>query len=227
MTASGRSSRARRGYVGSALRPALLASLSPQGTGVHETLNRSTGERSDIAPAGMDVPRRQEFARGRRCARTALTAVGGPAVDIPIGRHGAPVWPPGFTGSITHTGAYCGAVAASTSEFRALGIDAEDRTADVLTHLGLVCHAEETEWVMAGDASLRALAAFVMKESAYKAWHALFETVLGPRDIRVVSGPDSEFDAEACDRLGNRHTLSGRWAADEARVAAVCWEAAR
>lgn len=48
--------------------------------------------------------RRQEFAAGRRAARRALEGVGRPAVAIPVGARGAPVWPAGVLGSISHNG---------------------------------------------------------------------------------------------------------------------------
>ncbi len=50
--------------------------------------------------------RRREFATARACARTALAKLGVPAAPIVPGSRGAPQWPPGVVGSITHCAGY-------------------------------------------------------------------------------------------------------------------------
>lgn len=68
--------------------------------------------------------RRIEFLAGRRCASAALQAVGCAAVAaLPIGPRRAPLWPAGFTGSISHGGGLAIAVAAPLDAVSALGID--------------------------------------------------------------------------------------------------------
>ena len=60
--------------------------------------------------------RRREFATGRHCARSALGALGvGPAPILP-GQAGAPQWPSGIVGSITHCAGYRAAAVARASE---------------------------------------------------------------------------------------------------------------
>ena len=61
--------------------------------------------------SGAVERRRGEFSAGRRAARRALAAVGGPAVALPVGPFGQPLWPAGFGGSITHDGRFAVAVA--------------------------------------------------------------------------------------------------------------------
>ncbi|HSO63883.1 MAG TPA: hypothetical protein VLQ78_02175, partial [Ornithinibacter sp.] len=79
--------------------------------------------------SGTHRARRSEFATGRWCARHALDQVGAPQ-DLPLladGR-GAPRWPAGFVGSITHTPGWTGAVAAHAGRrrgIRSVGLDAE------------------------------------------------------------------------------------------------------
>jgi 4'-phosphopantetheinyl transferase EntD len=46
--------------------------------------------------------RRREFTAGRECARAALAGLGLAAVPILRGYRGAPQWPDGVVGSITH-----------------------------------------------------------------------------------------------------------------------------
>ena len=69
--------------------------------------------------------RREEFRRGRTVARAALAAAGAPLTAIPVGRDRQPIWPAGFTGSITHTTGLVAAIAAQAGVVRALGLDAE------------------------------------------------------------------------------------------------------
>src|SRR5580692_9704966 len=52
--------------------------------------------------ASAAPPRMATFRAGRACARGALKELGSRNVAIPIGPSGAPIWPPGFVGSITH-----------------------------------------------------------------------------------------------------------------------------
>jgi len=51
--------------------------------------------------------RRREFATARACARAALAKLGLPPVPIVPGFRGAPQWPSGVVGSITHCAGYC------------------------------------------------------------------------------------------------------------------------
>jgi enterobactin synthetase component D len=72
------------------------------------------------------VPLRQaEFLAGRLIARDVLMQIVGYDGEVPIGREGMPVWPPGVYGSISHTrtSVYC---VAAVGHSRRIGIDCED-----------------------------------------------------------------------------------------------------
>lgn len=69
--------------------------------------------------------RRRSFALGRSCARQALADLGVDSCAIPAGPRGEPLWPKGFTGSITHRGSFWAAAAAPSRACLAIGIDAE------------------------------------------------------------------------------------------------------
>jgi len=69
--------------------------------------------------------RKVEFLAGRRCALEALHEQGAPVEDLPIGPDRAPVWPPGFLGSITHTDGLAAAVTVRSQGLRGIGIDIE------------------------------------------------------------------------------------------------------
>ena len=59
-------------------------------------------ERSLLGP-GCTERRRHEFSAGRGCAQAAMAALGVPAEPVFWNRHGAPIWPAGTVGSISHS----------------------------------------------------------------------------------------------------------------------------
>ena len=69
--------------------------------------------------------RRQEFAAGRERAREALAALDLGKTPILRGFRGAPQWPPGIVGSITHCAGYCAAAVARAEDLAAIGLDAD------------------------------------------------------------------------------------------------------
>ncbi|MDI5973062.1 4'-phosphopantetheinyl transferase superfamily protein [Streptomyces sp. SL13] len=69
--------------------------------------------------------RRREFATVRACARRALAGLGvAPAPILPDGR-GAPGWPAGVVGSMTHCRGYRASAVSTADDLVSLGIDAE------------------------------------------------------------------------------------------------------
>src|SRR5215831_1984935 len=69
--------------------------------------------------------RQREFATARACARAALARLGQPAVAVLRGPGGAPQWPDGVAGSITHCPGYRAAAVALIRDVISLGVDAE------------------------------------------------------------------------------------------------------
>jgi enterobactin synthetase component D len=70
---------------------------------------------------------RLHHAAGRACAAEAIRLLTGqgPAQPIARGVEGEPIWPPGLTGSITHTGDFVSAAVARRAATRGVGLDAE------------------------------------------------------------------------------------------------------
>nr|WP_284287855.1 hypothetical protein [Angustibacter aerolatus] len=58
-------------------------------------------------------------------ARQALRSLGVAPAPLPRGERGAPAWPLGVVGSITHCDGYRGAAVAAATECAAVGVDAE------------------------------------------------------------------------------------------------------
>jgi 4'-phosphopantetheinyl transferase EntD len=121
--------------------------------------------------------RRREFTTARACARTALAGLGVPAAPILPGLRGAPTWPPGVVGSMTHCAGYRACAVARASDLAAIGLDAEPNEPIPADVLRLIADVGERTWV----ADLQATAPgvswdrllFSAKESVYKAWFPL------------------------------------------------------
>ncbi|MGW0752333.1 4'-phosphopantetheinyl transferase family protein [Streptomyces sp. NPDC002587] len=148
---------------------------------------------------GRRERRRRQFATARACARHCLADLGRPPVPLLPGPGGAPKWPSGLVGSITHCEGYRAAVAAPASEVAALGIDAEP--AGPLPRGVLALIASEAE--LAHLASLTAAHPavpwdrifFSAKEAAYKAWYPATGIWLGFRDADLALSPAGTFTA--------------------------------
>jgi 4'-phosphopantetheinyl transferase EntD len=121
--------------------------------------------------------RRREFTTARACARAALGRIGVPPVPIAPGLRGAPQWPLGVVGSITHCDGYRACAVARDSDVVTIGIDAEpherlpDGVLEAVTSEGertrlaaLTVEVPDVCW----DRVL-----FCVKESVYKAWFPL------------------------------------------------------
>jgi enterobactin synthetase component D len=116
--------------------------------------------------------RRAEFTGGRWCAHRALEELGCPTNALLRGPLGAPLWPSGIVGSITHESEICLAVVAHATSYRGIGIDLFDCRRDVDMHA--LSHLVLTERDRARCASADAepfflKLAFSAKESVIKA----------------------------------------------------------
>ena len=129
-------------------------------------------ERETLARAV--AKRRAEFSTVRACARQALAELGLPPVPILPGERGAPQWPPGVVGSMTHCEGYRAAVVARDSHAVGLGVDAEPHGPLPDGVLGLVSlpgeRAQLAELAAVEPAVHWDRLLFTVKESVYKVW---------------------------------------------------------
>ncbi|WP_030245793.1 MULTISPECIES: 4'-phosphopantetheinyl transferase family protein [unclassified Streptomyces] len=172
--------------------------------------------------------RRREFAVVRSCARRAMEKLGVPPQPILPGERGAPGWPAGLTGSMTHTDGYCAAALVRATDLASLGIDAEVHgplPEGVLPSVSLPSERE----------CLRRLAAqrpdvhwdrllFSAKESVYKAWFPLTGKWLDFTEADIELTADGGFRAALLvpgPLVGGRRLdhFDGRWAAGRGLVA--------
>lgn len=149
--------------------------------------------------AGASEKRRREFTAARVCARLALARAGFRPAPILPGPTGAPLWPPGVVGSMTHCDGYRAAAVGRTDAFAAIGIDAEPHAP--LPDGVLAMAASESE-----RAALRGLATrapefcwdrmlFSAKEAVFKAWSPATGRWLGFTDAELQLDPGGWFAA--------------------------------
>ncbi|MEW1802022.1 4'-phosphopantetheinyl transferase [Streptomyces virginiae] len=166
--------------------------------------------------------RRREFTTVRHCARRALADIGVPPVPVLPGERGAPVWPHGVVGSMTHSAGYRAAAVALSDQVRAVGIDAEPHAALPGRTLGAVTLPEERQRLAALAADFPQVhwdrLLFCAKEAVYKAWFPMTRRRLGFRDASVTFDPaGGTFRAAVVEGTGAEPpaplVYEGRWAA--------------
>lgn len=145
--------------------------------------------------------RRAEFAGARWCARDALRRLGVPPGPIPRGPHGAPVWPAGVVGSLTHRADYCAAAVARTGDVRAIGIDAEPNeplAREVLRSVALPAEVALLDAAVPVRPApvFRDRLLFSAKESAYKAWCSMTGTTIDFRRVLIEFPPRPHGSAD-------------------------------
>lgn len=116
--------------------------------------------------------RKIDFKIGRLAAKRALSALGLENEELRRSESGAPLWPAGIVGSITHTARIGLALVARESDVVALGVDLEHRRT-VHEIEELVAFGDEREWVAPAGAldEDRLLSLFAAKEAVYKAFY--------------------------------------------------------
>lgn len=144
--------------------------------------------------------RRREFTTARACARSALGQLGLSPAPIVPGERGAPQWPSGTTGSITHCSGYRAAVVALARDALAIGVDAEPDDAlpgGVLAAVSLPAErARLRELASAAPGTSWDRLLFCAKEATYKAWFPLARRWLGFEDADITISPtDGTFEA--------------------------------
>ncbi|MEV0204320.1 4'-phosphopantetheinyl transferase superfamily protein [Streptomyces sp. NPDC050788] len=161
----------------------MIEELLPDEVVAVEVVGDDGSEPAPLYPEEAEVvaqavpKRRREFALVRACARRAMDKLGVPPQPVLPGERGAPGWPAGLAGTMTHCDGYCAAALVRAADLASLGIDAEP-------HQPLPDGVLEAVSLPAEEARLRRLAQqhpaihwdrllFSAKESVYKAWFPL------------------------------------------------------
>jgi len=174
------------------------------------------------------------FRAGRACARMALAELGLPPVAIPRDAAGAPRWPPGVCGSISHAMEVAAAIVVRNSPVGSIGLDLEeDGPLDDAGVAEVVCRPDELADLPAGLAlsSLQyGKLLFVIKEAAYKLFWPLRNVFLEFQSLRVRVDPAAEvFEAEILSEAAELRTprtsvVRGRYARAESLYIALAHE---
>jgi enterobactin synthetase component D / holo-[acyl-carrier protein] synthase len=143
--------------------------------------------------------RRREFTTVRDCARRALAELGYPPAPILPGPRGAPGWPAGVVGSLTHCPGYRAAAVARERDVRSLGIDAEpheELPEGVLPAIALDAERAMLDRLRADrPATCWDRLLFSAKESVYKAWFPLTGRWLDFAEARIELDGSGSFTA--------------------------------
>ncbi|MCX6936466.1 MAG: 4'-phosphopantetheinyl transferase superfamily protein [Verrucomicrobia bacterium] len=152
----------------------------------------------DLTLFPVPADRSSQSAAVRAAAADLLRARG--VVDPHIRRSadGAPLWPVGWTGSLSHSRTWGAAAIAPASALRSLGIDLED-PARMKPKLWpyLLCPPElaELDALTETAANRRVAAVFSAKEALYKTLAPLGGRVPGFKEVELRWTPDDRFTA--------------------------------
>ncbi len=211
---------------------AMIETLVPTSACAHlfDDVSESTMFPAEAAVvAHAVVERRLEFATVRYCARQALRRIGIPPVPILPDADGAPRWPAGVVGSMTHCAGYRAAVVARSDRLRGIGIDAEPHAALPHPACDLVLRGEERTrlgtLVEAGPDLHWDRILFCAKEAVYKACFPSTRRWLDFADISMTLHAEGTFQARLLvsePRINaDRDGLAGRWMVDRGLVVAA------
>jgi 4'-phosphopantetheinyl transferase EntD len=154
-------------------------------------------ELAALSPRAVDK-RRREYTTVRGCAHEALVALGEPPAPIVPGDRGAPTWPAGLVGSLTHCDGFRAAVVARRSRVSAVGIDAEPHQplpGGVLTTIARPEERDRLDKLALENGAIhwdRLL--FCAKEAVYKAWFPLARRWLGFEDASITLTLEADHD---------------------------------
>jgi 4'-phosphopantetheinyl transferase EntD len=178
-------------------------------------------EEEQIIARAVEV-RRLEYATVRSCARSCLERLGYPPVPILPGVGGAPTWPAGVQGSMTHCPGYAAAAVGPVAQISAIGIDAEPDAPLPDGVLNLIATPAEQDRLATiqpeADSPDWDRLLFSAKEAVYKAWFPLVGEWLDHQDAEIVFHPEHQTFTAHLTRDGltvdrrHIHRLHGRWA---------------
>jgi 4'-phosphopantetheinyl transferase EntD len=167
--------------------------------------------------------RRRDYATVRCCARACLERLGYPPVPILPGVGGAPIWPAGIRGSMTHCAGYAAAAVGPISRLSAIGIDAEPDAPlpdGVLDLVATPAEQDRLAKTQGPDSPHWDRLLFSAKEAVYKAWFPLVGEWLDHQQAEILIDPQEGTFAAVLSRDGLNvdgwpiRRLHGRWIRD-------------
>lgn len=151
-----------------------------------------------------------DYVAGRLCAHSAIQRLSGQILQVGRQSDGAPSWPLGFCGSISHTAGQAIAVAARVKNHRSVGVDVErvlsPDQAEALA--SLILTPSEQARFNTYPLELATTAVFSLKEALFKLLYPLTDVMFFHEQAEVLSLEDN---GRANLRLLD--TLSAQWPA--------------
>lgn len=183
--------------------------------------NHLSPEERSVVSQAVDI-RKAEFGDARWCAHRALEELNY-ALGEPIlrGERGMPLWPEGFTGSMTHTEGLRAAVAAPTTHVRSMGLDAEPAEPlpeHVLTMIARAGEMPQLTRLQEAGVTCPDRLLFCAKEATYKTWFPMTRRWLDFDQAEI----DLRLDGTLISYILARPTpvpfITGRWIIREGYV---------
>lgn len=161
----------------------LGSSIHIHGCQILEMINLSDDELLIVKNAV--ATRVYEFSAGRFCARKCLSNYRIQNCQILRGRFGEPLWPDGYTGSITHHGNIALSVVTRKSILNSIGIDLIS-TNEVLEESSLILEESEILLISEMHPDINSeLLIFSIKEAAIKICSPLLQNFIEFRDLKL------------------------------------------
>jgi len=203
----------------------MLEVIVPAGVASQECFGEARGgvlfREEEQVIAHAVAARRRDYAAVRSCARVCLQRLGYPPAPILPGVGGAPTWPAGIRGSMTHCAGYAAAAVGLHAQISAIGIDAEPDQPLPDGVLGLIATPAERDRLTTthqnSDSPNWDRLLFSAKEAVYKAWFPLVGKWLDHHDAEIIFDPHNRTFTALLSRddliLNSRpiHQLHGRW----------------
>ena len=212
--------------AGQRIRPELLAELLP--ANISCALELLPERSSQLLPAfafGEEaaeiqaaIPKRQrEYAAGRRLSHELLDAAGARREPLLSNGNRVPIWPDGFTGSISHCDGLCVAAVCPTTSHSAVGVDVEvakPLKENLWSQILVPSEADRFEVLGERGATL-AMAHFSAKEAVYKLVAAEFGRYIGFREVELrfslMKGTFTAHGGANDEERARLEEVRGRW----------------
>ena len=160
--------------------------------------------------------RKGEFGDARWCAHQVLRELGVPPGEAILkGDSGMPLWPRGYTGSLTHTEGLRAAVAAPRTHVRSMGLDvepAEPLPEGVIDQIARAPERHRFDLMKSDGQEWAGRLLFCAKEATYKCWFPMTRRWLGFEDAEIDIRSDGTFIAYILVRPTPVPFFEGRWA---------------
>jgi 4'-phosphopantetheinyl transferase EntD len=171
--------------------------------------------------------RQREFRAGRHCAHSALAKLGLPKIPILRDEKRAPIWPPGYLGSISHCRDYCLAACCVAGSIQGLGIDVEP-LAPLKPGLAGYIQSDSESAFMDAHPQLPERLIFSAKESLFKCFYPLVKRYFGFHAVELTIDPiNRRFDfiqtGETPLQLPGGYVFYGQYLTTDSHLFTACY----